>query len=484
VYQPGTPQPEPSPGPGPAGTIDSVQAAPTLVLAPPAPLTGITRWFVVSGALAIALFSAGMANLLTRFVESTLLLRDAELSRDFVQSVVDTQHVAGALRSGAISDNPNFSEFFDHLNAMPDVLRTNIYSTQRRLMWSSSPALVGRRFDTNDELEQALQGRVVAHFDDQAAEKAEHLLLESREREFVESYLPILDPDDGLLVAVVELYRRPVALTQVLQAGRGRIWLGALVGGVGLILSLLWFVHRIQRSLVEQQSRLVDSEALAMVGELSAAVAHSIRNPLVSIRSAAELQCELGLDAPLDPGEVIRHVDRIEHLVRTLLTCAGDPQQRLARCALVPALAATAARFGPECMSRNTIFETDWPEDLGEVGLDEILLAQALASVLSNAAEATRAGHTISLTAARQAGQAVITVEDDGPGIPAALRGHADQPFVTSKPRGLGLGLPLARRAMERAGGRLDITGRHPTGTRVTLSLPVLAAPTASQRVD
>src|SRR6185369_15857901 len=100
-------------------------------------------------------------------------------------------------------------------------------------------------------------------------------------------------------------------------------------------------------ALNQQQQRLVEAETMAVIGELSAAVAHSIRNPLVSIRTSAELQREIGGDADGVHAEIMRNVDRIEHLVRTLLTYAGDPAERQASADLGAVLREAAQRFAP-----------------------------------------------------------------------------------------------------------------------------------------
>lgn len=432
---------------------------------------------MLAGSLAAGLFALGMAWLLSAFLASRLLQRDAELSRDFVQSIVDTQQVAAVFESGEVPRDPAFAEFFAHVAAMPDVLRANVYSAGRQVLWSSSPELIGQRFGDNDELDEALAGAVVASFDSEG-HKDEHLLLGRSPNEFVENYLPVRRARDQQVVGVVELYRRPVALTAALHDGQQRIWAAAVLGGALLIWALHWFVRRIDAAFAEQQRRLVDQEALAMVGELSAAVAHSIRNPLGSIRSAAELRRELGEDAPLDHEEVIRHVDRIEHLVRTLLTTARRPQDGPAgRCALAPVLQTAAARMRQDCAAQHKPFIAEWPADLGEVALDELLLAQALASVLANASEATASGEAIRLRARLDPDHVTVMIEDEGSGLPADGAQRVTQPFFTTKPRGLGLGLPLARRAVERAGGTLEIGPLPGRGTRVTLTLPRLPAP-------
>jgi signal transduction histidine kinase len=447
----------------------------------PPPRIGLMPVFALTGALAIGLFSAGMAWLLTGLFESRLLERDAAISRDFVQSIVNTQKVAPAFGPpGAGQAAPGFGEFFAHVAAMPDVLRANVYSAERRVLWSSRPEIIGQVFGANDELDEALAGRVVVnpeHGDNPQTEKAEHVLMDGG-AEYVENYLPVRDETGQRVIGVIELYRKPVALFDAIHSGQRLVWLGAVVGGLFLFACLAWFVMRVQRALRDQQSRLVEAEALAMVGEISASVAHSIRNPLGSIRSTAELQRELGHDAPASAADdVIRHVDRIEHLVRTLLSYAREPAERGARAELRPVLADSAARFATEFAAQGKGFSTELAEGLGAVAVDPVLLAQVLASVLSNAAEATKAGDTVRLAARREGPRVVIVVEDSGSGIAAAQLGEVTRPFFTTKPRGLGLGLALVRRVAERQGGRLHVASPGAQGgTRVTLELRVLPA--------
>ena len=116
--------------------------------------------FALTGALAIGLFSAGMAWLLTGLFESRLLERDAAISRDFVQSIVNTQKVAPAFAPPEAGQAaPGFGEFFAHVAAMPDVLRANVYSADRRVLWSSQAELIGKVFAANDELDRSLAGQ-------------------------------------------------------------------------------------------------------------------------------------------------------------------------------------------------------------------------------------------------------------------------------------------------------------------------------------
>jgi signal transduction histidine kinase len=438
---------------------------------------GLTRVFAVAGALAIGLFSLAMALLLSRFIETRMLERDASVSRDFVQSIAKIQNLAavlGTVPPGGGLQHPQFGEFVEHLGAMPGVLRVNIYAPDRTVLWSTRAELVGRRFEVNDELERALGGEVIVHTA-AAPDKAEHLLLGNGPGRYVENYLPVTDDAGRQVIAVAELYRRPDGLFEAIRSGQRLIAAGAVAGGLCLFAALVGFVVRVDRRLREQRRRLVDAEAMAIVGEISAAVAHSIRNPLGSIRSSAELRRELDGDAHGAWTEIMRHVDRIERLVRSMLAYAAAPAPG-ARTDLGPVVAEVAAATAPELQRQGRQFETELAPRLGGVDADALLLAQIVQTLLTNAVEATDAGGRIRLRSWRDGGAAWVEVSDDGVGIERERLPQVTKPFHTSKPGGLGMGLALAQRVAQRLGGALDIDSRVGAGTRVRLRLPVRPA--------
>ncbi|MCI4428206.1 MAG: two-component sensor histidine kinase [Burkholderiales bacterium] len=439
----------------------------------------LTRWFAAVGALAIGVFSLAMGWLLSSFLEARMLERDAAISRDFVQSIANIQQVVGFFRDPNGAPAPSVTEFFAHVAAMPDVLRANVYAPDRRVLWSSRPELIGKTFPANDELDEALKGRVVVNreVDEQPDTKAEHQGLASPGNQFVENYLPVFDDKSHGLIGVIEVYRQPVALFAAIASGQRLVWLSSAGGGAFLFFALVWFVRRTERALQEQQRRLVDAETLAIVGEISAAVAHSIRNPLASIRTSAELQLEIGGDDSGVFREVVRNIDRIEHLVRTLLTYAADPSDHQASADIGAVLRDAAERFAPDLRTGGRGLELNVANDLGTIGADPVLLAQVFNSLIANAVEAIAAGGHVRVSARREGAQALIEVADSGAGIPAEQLQDIFKPFYTTKPRGLGLGLPLARRIVQRLGGQMQIESLPGRGTTVALRLP-FAAPT------
>jgi signal transduction histidine kinase len=440
----------------------------------------LMRWFSITSLVAMAVFSIGMALLIDRFVEQRILRHDAELSRDFVQSVVQTQKVAAQFTAAYEGrQSPEFAEFFSHVAAIPDVLRANVYTPDRRVLWSSNEALIGRIFSANEELEEALGGETVVErgikVDHAGAPKQEHIYIEKEREHFVENYLPVYADGgrSGKPVGVVELYRVPKALNKTLEEAQQLIWSGAAVGGLFLYLSTLSLVHRASRVMREQRNRLIEAQASTMVGEIAAAVAHSIRNPLASIRSSAELQREVGELSPESAGETMQHVDRIEHLLRSLLNYTNDPTDLEGHTDIAVLLDETWVRHAVAFGSQGKELKIDIEPELPAVALAPLLVGQALNSVLSNALEATERGGLVQMRAFATRNQVCVEVQDNGAGMDAAQLGQVFRPFYTTKPRGLGMGLTLVRRILGRQGGNIEIDSQLGHGTRVRLHLPV-----------
>ena len=127
----------------------------------------LTRLFAIVGALAIGAFSIAMGWLLSAWLETRMLERDAEISREFVQSIATIQRVAGFFGQPDGQPDASVAEFFVHVAAMPDVLRANVYAPDRRVLWSSRAELIGKIFPANDELDEALAGKVVINREDE-----------------------------------------------------------------------------------------------------------------------------------------------------------------------------------------------------------------------------------------------------------------------------------------------------------------------------
>lgn len=435
----------------------------------------LTRRFAFVGLVSIGLMSVIVALSLSRFLTERMLRQEAVLTMEFIHSLVLVENASLYFREGR-PGAPEVASTFNHVANMPDVLRASAHSADYRVIWSSDKAIVGRQFPDNPELERALAGELVVHeaFEDHHADKAEHASLKQDIGYFVEIYFPVRDAG-GQIVGAVEIYKTPRALFEAIRAGERAAWIGALLGGLFLYLALFWLVRRADALIRHQQDQLVQSETLAAVGEMGSAVAHGIRNPLASIRSSAELSLEtadaFGREAATD---IIAEVDRLEGWVRELLSYARPVAEKPTAVAIAELVSAQLASFGRGAHRQNVVLQSDVAPDVGAVEADPLLLGQVLSSLIANAFEALdqgQRGGRIEVGATRTASRVCLWVQDDGPGMAADQLARVFKPFYTTKPKGLGVGLPLARRIVERFGGRIDVSSRPGKGTRVELSL-------------
>jgi signal transduction histidine kinase len=130
----------------------------------------------------------------------------------------------------------------------------------------------------------------------------------------------LFDSQGEQVLAMVEIYKEPQDLVRRIQRGYVLIWGSTLAGGALIYFGLFWIVRRAAGMLHQQQDRLVASETYAALGEMSSALAHSLRNPLANIRSSAELAQEIANPAAQkNIGDIVTQVDRMSRWVRDLL---------------------------------------------------------------------------------------------------------------------------------------------------------------------
>lgn len=434
----------------------------------------LLRSFSALSLLTIVIISTVSAILLSRFLRETLLERNGLLTLEFVQSIAQSQNTSqyfsepdSAKRQGPLDD------FFNRIAHMPDVVRANVYSRDRVVLWSTEKPLVGRQFpENNPELDEALGGHLAFHTGRVAVHgKSEHILFAPEVEEFVENYIPIHGPD-GTVVGVVELYKLPRILWETIARGQRLIWISAALGGLFLYAVLFWIVRRASRTIVDQQQALVEAEQWAMVGELAAAVAHSLRNPLAAIRSSAELVVESEDAATREClGDIIVQVDRMETWIRDLLLYSHQPDGNAQTANLNETLRQSLAGFGDRFARRDVALQVTLPEPSPQVRADPHLLGQVFNSLLANALEAMPNGGQLRVSVERRSRQITLVMNDTGIGLSPEQLASVFKPFVSYKQRGLGVGLALARRIVQRYGGRLELRSQPGAGATAYLQL-------------
>ena len=437
----------------------------------------LMRRFLLLSLIAICLASVVSAALMSRFLTQRLLQRDAELTRDFVQSVVETE-----LGKGYALDHPEANQglmsFLKHVASLPDVARTNVYGPDATLLWSSENRLgQGKKYGDNPELSEALKGHLEIESGvvrDEGVAKAEHFHLGKSRMRFVEMYVPMREIGTNEVLGVVEVYRIPTALSQAIDAGTALTWTISIGVGLFLYLVLFWIVRRADQLIRSQQERLIESETMGALGEMASAVAHGIRNPLASIRSSAELWH----DAPGAAGseqatDIISEVHRIDRWIRELLTYAELPDYRKEAVDPQPLIEECISGLARETKRRQVAIELSLPAGLPKIQANAPLLVQVLNNVICNALQAMPPdGGTIRITGNSDPGQREvgIRISDSGSGIDPDDMKKIYQPFFTTKSTGLGVGLTLVRRIVKRFGGRVHIESTRGKGTVITLA--------------
>jgi two-component system sensor histidine kinase RegB len=248
---------------------------------------------------------------------------------------------------------------------------------------------------------------------------------------------------------------------------------------------IVYFLRRVAHELTERErqlalarERIARSERLASLATLAAGAAHELGSPLGTIAVAArELERSLtqhGSDSALrEDARLIRaQVDRCRRILDELASNAGGP----------PGAAAdevTLAEFVARSIERFPDKErilVSLPAPAPRLRIPRLAVEKALGSLVHNALLANPSG-AVRLSATRRNGELLLTVEDDGPGMPPEVLEHATEPFFSTREAGagMGLGLFLASSVVDQLGGRLELESHVGNGTRAALVLPASA---------
>jgi signal transduction histidine kinase len=225
--------------------------------------------------------------------------------------------------------------------------------------------------------------------------------------------------------------------------------------------------HEVERRRMEEA--IEDKEAMARAGELTAGIVHEMRNGLGTILGYARILERDTSPAVAEAGLRIREeCETLETVARrfmdfvkreTLDRAPFDLGRTLSR------VVAREFRHRPEVKTTLTGLEGG----LTLMG-DEELLERAFENLVRNAADAGGSGGRVWVEVVRDTQSVIVTVADDGPGMPSDRR--EIRPFFTSKAGGLGLGLPIALKIVRLHGGTLELGDRSPRGLSVTVRLP------------
>jgi signal transduction histidine kinase len=446
----------------------------------------LTTRFAVHSFVCIGVMTVALWFLVSNYLIGQILEREWEATARAVR--VDVQQMLTEedfKTEDRKSVGYKFDALLQYMRRTPDIVRFKVYNPKGVVIWSDDKRLVGKSFADNDELHQALQGKVVA--DLSSLTKPENIFEQETVSRAVELYVPIYSAAGGELLGVFETYKRADSIYRDIREARMVVLLGALGGGLLLYVSLFAIVRQAAKKIAEQQenllsmqSELVASQRMAAVGEMAAAVAHGIGNPLSSIRAAAQVgkldcrECEGTTlrDKTLNTLDgVIQQVDRVQKRMQGLLNFAKPMEPRPGAVELNLVLSDIVQILAPRFAAAGITPSLELDRNLPKARLDANHVEQIFMGLITNALEATPAGGRVTIRTAVHSGNGAaprinVTIEDTGEGIPVDNRTRVFEPFFTTKPHGTGIGLPLAKKFVERNGGRIEVSEAPGGGAR------------------
>jgi two-component system sensor histidine kinase HydH len=263
--------------------------------------------------------------------------------------------------------------------------------------------------------------------------------------------------------------------------------MGKLVARRLQLKAALRIIQRQYDDLAARQQQLVQSEKLALVGRLSASIAHEIRNPLGIMRSSAGL---VASDLPAEhPGQqplgfIAEEIDRVSGLIESLLRLAKPKDPVLAPTHLNELLSRSLTFMAPELRKHQIRVEERFDTNLPEVLADSDQIQQVFMGLVLNATQAIGTQGTITVTTSFSADpqhpKVRIAVADTGSGIRAENLERIFEPFFTTRSEGTGLGLAVARQIIDGHGGRIAAESSEEGGATFSIFLPLAGTVSAA----
>ncbi len=238
---------------------------------------------------------------------------------------------------------------------------------------------------------------------------------------------------------------------------------------------------RLLEEKLQLERELAERERLALVGQMAASISHNLKNPLGSMKTILQVQLEnpeLPDSMRAETKMVLEEVSRLSTKLNQLLQFSRPAVRggsAIGSCDARVVVEEVAGVLSHEAERRGVKMQVKVSGGSTIVGASAEAVNDMVSNLVVNALEATPRGGHVMVSADSNDGACILAVEDDGPGIPAALREKILQPFFTTKSQGTGLGLAIVARRAAEFGGKVDWESpvREGRGTRFHVTLPM-----------
>ena len=309
----------------------------------------------------------------------------------------------------------------------------------------------------NSVIKRALQG-----------ESAVGELRSLGENLFLKAAVPLINTNNSISgVLVVEA---PAEFFTTLDQYDKSLTIFSLINGL-VIISVAFLFFRSLKKVVKLQDQMRNQEHLVKLGEMAAAVAHEIRNPLSIIKGTNTL---INKKYASEKDELFTYIpdelDRLNQLIEDFLTFARsrEPQYQDVR---IDDLT-SRVRLGFIDFQKFTI-KTEIESDIEQIETDPDMLEQVLLNAIQNSFQATNGEGNVRIKVQKQGRFAKLQIADNGTGVDDKILPRIFEPFYSTREKGSGLGLAISKQICEQLGGSISMSSEENQGTALTILIPV-----------
>ena len=266
---------------------------------------------------------------------------------------------------------------------------------------------------------------------------------------------------------------KPVVDPNELTGEYTEIFFYVILGGLSGV--MLDRARALRRKKDEAEQKLQQAERFALMGKMAASIAHEIKNPLVSIKGAAQILNDESVTdiEKMEFAEIIdKETDRLNLLVMDFLSYSRTSPSRLAEVDICRLLEEAQKQLSVQADKDGIKLDLD-ANPTPSIKADGDKLHQVLLNIVLNAIQAMPGGGNIIMRCRQSDNNVVIEIVDDGPGIPKSNLDRIFDPFFTTKSQGPGLGLATARAIITDHKGTINVESKVGKGTKFSIVLPV-----------
>ncbi|MCX7918666.1 MAG: ATP-binding protein [bacterium] len=312
-----------------------------------------------------------------------------------------------------------------------------------------------------------------AEIDSAYAGQAQSSILYTLKQNFYKrGYAPIRN-NENQVVAVLGIEAGADFARVIFRIRNSLLVLGLI--SVVLIIATITTMNRIYTTLWHYEEQVLSAEKFRAVGQLAAGVAHEIRNPLGIIRGTAELLKDdvSNQENVLNKiNDILHEVDRMNQIISNFLDFSKTMPIKVTEQDINAVLEKALQLCQYQLEQSNIIIQKNYSEQLPAVNLDTQQMTQVFLNLILNARDAMPKGGTLTLTTTKKGNKIIIEISDSGCGIPATQLSRLFEPFYSTKPDGIGLGLTISKRIIEDHHGEIEIESAVNKGTTVRIILP------------